>query len=319
MHDHGLVDNTPKVRRVLILTLVLNELVAAAKIAYGYTTGSLGMMSDGVHSLFDGVSNIVGLVGIWIASRPPDEDHPYGHKKFETFFTMIIAVMIFGTCFQIFKLAYESVFVGKAAAVATDLSFIVMGVTIAINIFVMLYESRKGRELNSDFLIADAMHTKSDILASVAVVVGLIFTRAGLPFADTVAGVIITFFIARIGYKIIMRASDTLVDTVRLDTSAVGEAVMTVPGVKGTHDIRTRGLKHLIYMDLHILVDPQMTTGDAHCVAEDVEAKLRKVFEGLRDVVVHVEPVEEGEDPTSCHRDNDVGDDDSGHGGGHTG
>lgn len=298
-HNHEIADTAPKIRRVLVLTLFLNEAVAVAKILYGYVSGSIGMVSDGFHSFFDGFSNVVGLVGIWIASRPPDERHPYGHKKYESFFTIIIAVMIFGTCAQILHRAYESVFLGRKVAV-TGISFLVMAVTLLVNLFVMRYESQKGRELGSDFLIADAMHTKSDILTSLSVIAGLFFARAGYIFADTLAGLIIAFFIARIGYKIIRNASDTLVDTVCLDSHAIENVVKEVKGVRGCHEIRTRGLSRHVYMDLHILVDPKITTEDSHRIAEEVEKKIKDSFNSVVDIVVHVEPSGEESDPGGC-------------------
>jgi cation diffusion facilitator family transporter len=288
-HGHGSMDTTPGVRYVLVITLILNESVALAKIIYGYHTGSIGMTSDGFHSLFDGVSNVIGLVGIWIASRPPDKTHPYGHKKYETFFTIIIAFMIFTTCFQILHRAYESLFKGSETTV-TAASFLIMIATMAVNIFVMSYESRKGKKLGSDFLVADAMHTKSDILTSSAVLIGLFLTKLGYHYADAIAGVVITFFIARIGYEIIKQASDTLVDTVCLDTDAIERVVMEVKGVIGCHDIRTRGLKNHIYMDMHILVNPALPTGESHEIAESVERKIMEEFPAVSDIVVHVEP-----------------------------
>jgi cation diffusion facilitator family transporter len=287
----GLVDNTRKVRRVLIVTLVLNEAVAVLKILWGYLTGSIGMVSDGFHSMFDGVSNVVGLVGIWIASRPPDERHPYGHRKYETLFTIVISMMIFGTCLQILRRVYGSLTEGAVTAVP-GLSFAVMAATMSVNLFVMTYERRKGRELKSEFLLADALHTRSDLLASLAVVTGLALARIGYPFADALAGVLITVLIARIGWKIIKRASDVLVDTVCIDTTSVAEVVNGVPGVRGCHGIRTRGTEHHVYLDLHVLVDPRMSIQEAHDVADRVERTLKEAFHSLADIVVHTEPEE---------------------------
>ncbi|MEW6586857.1 MAG: cation diffusion facilitator family transporter, partial [Nitrospirota bacterium] len=205
------IDYTGEVRKVLLITLVLNSAVALAKALYGYFTNSIAMASDGLHSFFDGMSNVVGLIGIWIAAHPPDEDHPYGHKKFETMATIIIALMIFLTCLQILRKVYLSLFEDHKTIV-TEISFAIMLMTMGVNFFVMLYESGKGKKLGSEFLVADAMHTKSDIFVSLAVVLSLIFTRMGYFYADTVVGVVITFFIARIGFAIVKSASTVLVD-----------------------------------------------------------------------------------------------------------
>jgi cation diffusion facilitator family transporter len=165
-----------------------------------------------------------------------------------------------------------------------------MFITMGVNIFVMLYESRKGRELDSTFLVADAMHTKSDIFASIAVIISLLFTRIGYPLADPVTGIVITFFIARIGYKILREASDILVDTVCIDISAIKFVVNRVEGVKGCHDIRTRGSVNSVYLDLHVLVDSNMPTEKAHNIADNIEKEIKQEFPAVVDIIVHVEP-----------------------------
>jgi cation diffusion facilitator family transporter len=282
-------DYSSQVRKVLIYTLILNALVAVAKVVYGLMTNSVAMMSDGFHSVFDGTSNVIGLIGIWIASHPPDEKHPYGHKKYETLFTIIIAVMLFTTCFEILKKVYQS-FHEYHKTNVTQTSFLIMLVTMGVNIFVMFYEKRKGKLLGSEFLIADAKHTKSDILVSLTVIISLIFTRMGYNRADVIVGLIIAFFIARIGYEILKNASDVLVDTVCLDTSAIEFIVNSIEGAKGCHNIRTRGSMNSIYLDLHILVDKNMSIEDSHRIADNIEEKIKKEFPSVIDIVVHIEP-----------------------------
>jgi cation diffusion facilitator family transporter len=287
--DISIKGYSSQVRKVLVYTLILNSLVAFAKVFYGYVTNSIAMTSDGFHSLFDGVSNVVGLIGIWIASHPPDRDHPYGHRKYETLFTIIIAVMLFTTCFQILKKVYASFFENHATVV-TGTSFGIMILTMAVNIFVMAYESKKGRQLGSDFLIADAKHTKSDIFVSLSVIASLVFTKLGYYFVDTVTGIIIVFLIGRIGYQIVKRASDVLVDTMCLDASAIENIVNSIEGVKGCHGIRTRGAEHSVYLDLHVLVDRDMAIERAHGVADRIEDEIKKDIPSVIDVVVHIEP-----------------------------
>lgn len=286
------VDNevyTIEVRKVLVITLILNSSVALAKVLYGYLTNSIAMTSDGFHSFFDGLSNVIGLIGIWIACRPPDEKHPYGHKKYETLFTTVIGIMIFVTCFQILKKIYLSLFNFHKPEV-TNLSFIIMLLTMIVNIFVMIYETKKGRQLGSEFLIADAMHTKSDIFASLSVIISLLFTKMGYHQADIIAGLIITFFIAKIGYSILKEASDILVDTVCIDNNAIKSVVNKVKGVKGCHEIRTRGTMNTVYLDLHVVVDKDISTEKAHNIALNVEKEIKKEFPSVVDIVVHIEP-----------------------------
>ena len=293
MENVAPVNNAPAIRKVLIATLALNVAVSLAKVIYGYMTNSIAMTSDGFHSFFDGVSNIVGLIGIWIAYHPPDENHPYGHRKYETLFTIIIGVMIFATCLQILKQVYHSI-VEYHDTQVTSISFAVMLITMAVNISVTIYERKKGIELKSEFLVADAMHTKSDILASIGVIVSLIITKSGYRIADTIAGLVIAFLIARIGYEILKKASDVLVDTICIDTTALEGVIKSVEGVKGCHDIRTRGTEHSINLDVHILVDPRMSIEKAHKVADALEEKIKGSFPAATDIVVHIEP--EGND-----------------------
>ncbi len=280
---------TTEARKVLIYTLILNLIVALSKVLYGYSTNSVAMMSDGFHSGFDGASNVIGLIGIWIASHPPDEKHPYGHRKYETLFTIIIAVMLFTTCLQILRKVYQS-FYEDHITIVTQTSFAIMLMTMGVNVFVMLYEKSKGKKLGSEFLVADAMHTKSDILVSFAVIISLVFTKMGYHYADSVVGIIITFFIARIGYQIIKEASYILVDTICIDTSAVELVVNNIEGVKGCHDIRTRGSVNSIYLDLHALVDNDLSIEKAHGIADNIEEEIKKEFPSVVDIIVHIEP-----------------------------
>ncbi|MDH4028440.1 MAG: cation diffusion facilitator family transporter, partial [Nitrospirota bacterium] len=195
-----------EIRKVLLYTLILNISVASAKIIYGSLINSVSMFSDGIHSFSDGTSNIVGLIGIWVASRPADETHPYGHRKFETLSTIAIAVLIFMAGIEILRKSYYKLMNPEAIEV-TYASFVIMAITLSVNILVMTYESRKGRELKSDFLIADAMHTKTDIFISLSVLVSLIAAKIGYQIIDVIAALVITVFIAIMGLEILKSAA----------------------------------------------------------------------------------------------------------------
>ncbi|MDF2630545.1 MAG: cation diffusion facilitator family transporter, partial [Symbiobacteriaceae bacterium] len=157
-----------RVRHILLVILGLNLAVALAKVAYGWLSGSLSMTADGFHSLSDGASNLIGLVGVWIASIPADENHPYGHKKFETFTTVGIAALLLFVGFEVVLGAVQRIGGGAAASTPqiSAASFVVMLITLAVNIGVYTYEFRVGKKLGSDFLVSDALHTRSDILVS---------------------------------------------------------------------------------------------------------------------------------------------------------
>ncbi len=264
-------------------------MVSTIKIIYGYLTNSLAIISDGFHSLFDGVSNIVGLIGIYLSSHPPDEKHPYGHRKYETLFTVFVGLLMFITCAEIFKKVYESV-INTHYVKVTSVSFIIMFSTIIINTFVARYEVKKGKELKSEYLLADSLHTKSDIYISLGVIASLIFMKLGFIFADIITGAIVGLFVARAGINIIKEAAETLVDRTKIDKSKIKEVVKHVQGVRGCHGVRTRGTFSHVFLDLHLLVDPNLSVHDAHEIAHIVELEIKKSFPEVVDIVVHIEP-----------------------------
>jgi cation diffusion facilitator family transporter len=280
-----------KVRQVLFYTLLLNITVALAKMIYGYSIGSISMLSDGIHSSADGASNVIGLIGIWIASQPPDESHPYGHRKFETLSTIAIAVLIFGAGTEILRKSYDRL-QNPSSIEVTYVSFILMAMTMMVNIGVMLYESKKGQELKSDFLIADSMHTKTDIFISISVVISLIAAKIGFPVIDVLAALVITVFIAKMGYSILKSAAAVLTDSARINPDEIKELAGSIEGVIECHEIRTRGNEDSVCIDLHCLVDPELTTRQSHEVAHTVEEAIKNKFPSVIDIIVHIEPYE---------------------------
>ncbi|MCX7914534.1 MAG: cation diffusion facilitator family transporter [Thermodesulfovibrionales bacterium] len=278
-----------EIKKVLLITLFLNLFVSIIKIVYGYFINSLSILSDGFHSLFDGVSNIVGLIGIYLSSQPPDEKHPYGHRKYETLFTIFIGLLMFLTCIEIFKRVYDS-FVNKHTVEITTASFLIMVITMFINMGVTRYEIKKGRELKSEYLIADSQHTKMDIFISVGVIFSLVLTELGFVFVDIIAGAIVGLLVAKAGIQIVKDASETLVDKTKIDKREIKEIINKVEGVRGCHGIRTRGTANHVFLDLHLLVDPLISVHAAHDIAHQAEEEIKKRFPEVIDVVVHIEP-----------------------------
>ena len=278
-----------QVQKVLWITLGLNILVAIAKVLYGFSTGSLSLVADGFHSFFDGTSNVVALIGIWVSSRPPDDSHHYGHKKFETFAAVGIAFLLFITCYNILRSSMGR-FSEPITPQVTWISFSIIGVTIAVNYFVMCYEQEKGKALGNELLLADSEHTRSDIWASCSVLMSLIAVKLNYPILDPFAALFIAILIGRVGVKILMESSRVLSDSSILEPKEIQALVMQVDGVKECHKVRTRGSQFYIYVDLHIHVPPDMTTFKAHQVAHVVEEVIKGNFPNVVDIIVHVEP-----------------------------
>ena len=280
-----------QVRNILLWILILNLIVALAKIVYGVMTKTSSMVADGYHSISDGVSNIVGIVGIWLASKPADENHPYGHQKFETLATIIISLLLFFVSFEIMVNAYKR-FLNPVVPSINIFSFIVMLLTIAINIFITTYESKKGKELKSSILISDAKHTKSDIYVSISVLVSLVAITLGYVIIDTIISVIIAGLIIKAGLEILLPGINILTDSNMIESEEIRKFTKTFPEVIYCHKIRTRGNENYIMVDMHVGVDKDITVEVAHQISHKIQDKVKNEFQGVRDVIIHIEPIE---------------------------
>ncbi len=279
---------------VLSVILVLNFAVALAKLWYGRVSGALGIQADGLHSLLDGSSNIIGIVGVLVASRPPDANHPYGHRKYETFAALGVAVMMFMGCWEIGRAAFERVLHPVTPEVG-GAGFAVLITTIAVNVGVTLWERRAGRALGSEVLVADAAHTGSDVLASLLVLASFGAVRMGWWWADIVAAVVVIGLVLRAGFHILHGTLSVLSDERRIEPDQVEREALLGDGVLEVHNVRSRGSLDDVHVDLHVLVDPRMPIADAHAIGHGVERRLRERWPEFTDVVVHVEPALPGE------------------------
>jgi cation diffusion facilitator family transporter len=281
--------NLIEVKKILFIVLVINILTAVLKTLWGYWTHSISMQADGFHSFLDAASNVAGLIGVWVASHPPDDTHPYGHRKFETFASFCISVFLFFGCFEILKNSYDR-FQNSVVPEITAASFIIMLGTVGVNLALSRWENQKGKVLKSEVLIADSFHTKSDVFASLSVIASMIGSWAGYPMIDPLVGLIIAAIIGKVGGQILMESSKVLTDYSRIHPKEIHDLVMKIHGIEECHAVRTRGSMSHIYVDLHIHVEPQMPMVKAHILAHQVEAEIMKKFSDVLEVVVHLEP-----------------------------
>jgi cation diffusion facilitator family transporter len=278
------------VSQVLVRVLLLNVGVAIVKIAFGYLSGAVSILSDGFHSLTDASSNIVGLVGVRAAGRPPDEDHPYGHRKYETVAAASITAFLMLVVLEILRNAFNHLSGRTDHPDISSLGFIVMAITMAINIVVVRYESAEGKRLGSEMLMADAMQTRGDVWTSLAVIAALGGARAGLPVLDPLAAIAVAGFIGYSGFQIATATTKILSDRIVMSEGDIEQVVLAVPGVLGCHHIRTRGSTDHVFLDLHVWLPPAMALTDAHDLSHVVKDRLMMRYPQIADAIIHIEP-----------------------------
>lgn len=275
------------IERVLLITFALNLLATAAKLGVGIWTGALSLIADGLDTLFDGLSNIVGIAAVRKGSQPPDADHPYGHRKFETLAALLIAILLFITAWEVALGAVERLRHPQPPLVNlwSVLALVVGG---AIQGCTGLWEMRRGRALGSEVLVADARHTIASLYVSVAVLFGLGLVWLGFPWADPLVALLVAAVIAKIGVETLLENIPALVDQATLDPETIAAVVGDVTGVQSFHRIRSRGTPDDVAVDLHVRVDRRLSMQAANAIADEVRRRLL-ALPGVTDVTVHAE------------------------------
>ena len=279
-----------KIKRVLWIILAANLAVAGIKIIVGQLILSASLTADGFHSLTDGISNVVGLIGIQFAAQPIDAKHPYGHRKYEFitglfigFLLLIIAALVI----------YESIskFIQPVPPEVTIISLVSLLATMVVNVFVCVFEYRQGQTLGSAVLISDSLHTRSDVYVSIRDLLTLLGITFGLPsIIDPIASLLVAAFIIHAAFGIIRSTSDVLVDKAVADSDTIREIALAFPEVRGVHDIRSRGSEQELYIDMHVLIDPEMGIAESHRLSHAVEQKIRQSLQVKARVMIHMEP-----------------------------
>jgi cation diffusion facilitator family transporter len=275
------------IRRVLIITMLWNFLATAIKLAAGLLTGALSVVADALDSLFDGLSNIIGLAGLHAAGMPPDADHPYGHRKFETLAALLISFLLFLTTLQLLQTAWSRL--GESAAPQVSLWVVAaMLAAMLIQLGTSFYELREGRRLQSELLVADALHTRASILVSISVLAGLGLVQLGYPQADPILAALVGLVIGKIGVDILRETLPVLVDQAPIDPRRIAEVVKGVGGVESFHRVRSRGAAGSTAVDVHVRIAPDRSVLQADAIASEVRRRLLEL-EGVTDVTVHME------------------------------
>ncbi len=278
-----------EIYRPIWFSILGNALLATFKLSVGLLYNSIALVSDGVHSLSDVVTSVIGYLGMRVASKPPDREHPFGHSRFEPLVAFLIGEVLLIVAYEIGKDSMEKLIHGEHIHV----NGLMLGVTVLsiISMEVMFrYSLRVGRKLNSQILVADAYHHRGDSLSSVAVLVGLTLQRVGFSRGDALAGLAVALMLVKLSIGIILENVAYL--TGKAPPSEVcdriKECALSVPNVVGVHDLRAHYIGPKLHVELHIEVPPDLSLKEAHDTSEEVKRRIEELPEVER-VFVHVD------------------------------
>ncbi|MFQ3616702.1 MAG: cation diffusion facilitator family transporter [Cyanobacteriota bacterium] len=283
-------DRRATVRRVLLITLVLNLLVMALKATVGFLTGSLSLLADALHSVTDSANNILGLVASRFSSPYPDRNHPYGHQKFEAVGALGISAFLGIACFEILQGAIARILGGGDPLTLEGWELWLLLLVLGINIFVAFYERRVGERIGSPILLADARHTMSDVWVTITVLAGLLGVWVlGVQWLDVALAFPVALLVFWSGWQVLRENLPWLVDEMAIAPEKIHTIVTQVPGVVNCHSIASRGVVgRQVFIEMHLVVNAE-DVDTAHTITEAVEAVLEDTFSPVR-TTIHVEP-----------------------------
>ena len=279
-----------QVRFALIVTLVLNLVVAFGKIGLGFATGALAITADGFHSLSDSAGNIAGLFANWAASRPPDNNHPYGHRRFETMAALLIGGLLLLTAWEMVQGVIDRIR-NTVTPEITPLTLAVLVGTLLVNIGVSTYQIRVGKRLNSEILLADAKNTSADVFVTLSVIIStVIVSLTGWAWVDIAAAAIVIVLIVKAAWEIVSQTGQVLVDTAPYSPEEITSLIADVPNVNGVYRARSRGSSDAVHIDVDVRVAPEMTTEQHNSITYAIRKRLQERLKGVAEVQVRFVP-----------------------------
>lgn len=278
-----------EVQRVLSRILVVSIVLVAAKGTAGVVSGSLAVLGGAFDSALDVLTTVVAITLARVAGQEPDEQHPYGHEKFEALGALAMVAFLSITVYELVRTAIGRIGGGGGAPDDTWLGVYVMGVSLFVGIAASEYERRRGRALHSELLLADAAHLRADVYVTLAVLAGLLLTKVGWRSADAWTALVVAVLIMRTGMEILRETVPVLVDEAAVESAEIRRMAEAMDGVQAAYDVRSRGRPGARFAELTIAVRGGLDVEEAHEIADLVEDELRRRL-GARRVVVHVEP-----------------------------
>lgn len=278
------------IQRTLAIILVLNLVVVIVRVVVAARTGALSVLGAAIEAALDAMNNVIAMLLVALAARGPDDDHPYGHDKFETLGALAIVGFLSISCFELIRNALMQMVRHDLPARSSTLELALIASTAAFNVFVVWYERRRGKELGSALLLADAAHTGGDIFVTILAFTSLVLTRIGYGWADPWLTLLVAGVIAWSGYQILRVTVPILVDQRGVDAGEIRRLVGAIPGIAGVPAVRSRtAASGSLFAEVTIICDGGLSVLQAHVLADAAETAIRDAL-GSADVTVHVEP-----------------------------
>ena len=290
------MDNNKIANRVSIVTIVANVILAIIKFIAGIVASSKAMVSDAIHTLSDIVTTIIALIGVRLANREDDSTHRYGHERFECIASILLAMLLFITGFEIGLSGIKTIIDGSYEELTTPgmLALVAAIISILGKEFMFQYTIRASKKIKSDALRADAWHHRSDALSSIGALIGIALSMAGFKIFDSIASIIIAILICKVAIDIFFDATDKLVDKSCDEeiVKKIKKVIKKEEGVLGIDDLKTRIFGSKIYVDVEIAADGNKTLKETHLIAERVHDNIETEFPDVKHCMVHVNPYE---------------------------
>uniref|UniRef100_UPI000289CE14 cation diffusion facilitator family transporter n=1 Tax=Halomonas sp. KM-1 TaxID=590061 RepID=UPI000289CE14 len=299
-HPHPPLDRgaqTREAHRVTLIGAVVDLTVGLLKLITGLLVGSAALIADGIHSFSDLVTDGFVMAATHYGRQEPDSDHPYGHGRIETLATLALGSVLIFVAGGIAWASLMRLLGGEPFAAPGLWAIGVAVVALLAKEWIFRYTLRVAKRVKSRLLEANAWHSRSDALSTVAVLIGLVAAQFGAGWVDAVAAILVGIMVGQVGWRLLWESSRELIDTAlpEADQQKMKDIAETIPGVESVHDLRTRSLGSQVVLDLHIVVPPRLTVSEAHEIGNAVSRQLRSAFPDLADVTFHIDPEDDSE------------------------
>lgn len=278
-------------KKVSIHTIILNILLSILKLIAGILGRSSAMIADGIHTIADVVTTVIVILGLSISNKDADQDHPYGHEKFESALAKLISIILFGTGIFIGYEALKTLIHGEYIKPG-GIALIAAALSIAVKELMYWYTISTARKIQSIGMEADAWHHRSDAFTSIGTFIGILGARFGLAFLDPIAAIVVSIFIMKVGVDLYIKSINELVDKAA-DQSTIDNITLVTSSVKGVeniNDLKTRIFGNKVYVDLAIAVNKDISVEEGHLIAENVHDAIERNVPSVKHCMVHIEP-----------------------------